>query len=139
MNIWAQKKKKTRLWKRQSSCEVDDEIGGEVAGSDGAGVGDELAAAENAGAGGDEGGAELDDDVEEVEGVGDGAEEGDENAEAEVDLHAGGAADFGEVEVEGVEEHGDEAGDEEDVVPFRHELRSGVQDLVPPRDLLAEG
>lgn len=74
-------------------------------------------------------------DVEEVE---DGAEEGDDDAEAHVDFHAGGAADAGEEEVDGVEEEAHDADDEEDVVPEGHAFGSRVLDLVPPGDLLPE-
>lgn len=66
----------------------------------------------------------------EVEEVGDGAEEGDKDAEFEVDVEAGRAADGGEVKVEGVEEEGNNAGDEEDAVPSEDNLTAGVKDLV---------
>lgn len=64
----------------------------------------------------------------EVQEVGDGAEEGDEDAELEVHVEAGGAADGGDVEVEGVEEEGDEAGDEEYASPLEDELAAGIED-----------
>ena len=68
--------------------------------------------------------------------IDDAAEEGNDDAEADVDFYADAAADFGEEEVEGVEEEGGEAGHEEDVVPLVYEFASGVEDLVPPRLLV---
>ncbi|KAG6395965.1 hypothetical protein SASPL_142099 [Salvia splendens] len=121
------------LGEGEGGGEVDDEVGLEVAEGDLAGVHDELAAAEDAGAGGDEGHAELHEEVEEVEEVGDGAEVGDEDGGGDVDVHAGGAVlNVGEVEVEGVDEEGDQARDQEDVVPQIDDVAVGVQDLVVP-------
>lgn len=129
----------THLGKRKCGGQINQEVGFEVVHGNGTRVGDGLAAAEDPGTWGDESGAELHDHVEEVEEVGDGAEEGDEDAEAEVDVHAGGSGDDGEEEVERVDEHGEEAADEEDLVPSGHEVRSRVEDLVPPRYLLPQG
>lgn len=121
------KNKKLNLWsihlgERQRGSEINQEIRPQIPGGDGGRVDDKVAAAEDTRAGSDKGGAKLHDHVEEVEEVGDGPEEGDEDAEADVDLHAGGTADDGEVEVERVEEQGEEGGDEEDVVPLCDEL-----------------
>lgn len=120
------------LRERDGGSEVDDEIRLEVAHGDFAGVGDELAAAEDSRIGGDEGGAELHDHVEDVEEVGEGAEDGDDDAEAGVGVEAGGAADGGEEEVERVDEEGEKARHEEHPVPIRNDVAVGVQDLVPP-------
>lgn len=120
------------LRQRKRCAQIDKEIGFQVAHGDLPGVHDELAAAENPRAGGNEGGAELYEDVEDEEEIGDGAEEGDGDAQAEVGGEAGGAGDRGEVEVERVDEEGDEAGDEEDVVPVGHNVAVWGQDLVPP-------
>lgn len=70
--------------------------------------------------------------MEGEEEIGDGAEEGDDNAQVDVEGDAGGAGDGGEVEVEGVDEEGDEAGDEEEVVPVGYDVAVRGQDLVPP-------
>ncbi|KAG6398245.1 hypothetical protein SASPL_139700 [Salvia splendens] len=121
------------LGEGEGGGEVDDEVGFEVAEGDLAGVHDELAAAEDARAGGDEGHAELHEEVEEVEEVGDGAEVGDEDGGGDVDVHAGGAVlNVGEVEVEGVDEEGNEARDQEDVIPEIDNVAVGVEDLVVP-------
>jgi len=109
--------------------EVDDEVVLEVADGDLVGVPDELAAAEDAGAGRDEGDAELEDHVGEVEEVGEGADGGDEDADAHVHGDAGGeAVGVEEVEVERVDEEADEAGDEEEAVPPEHDVVARVED-----------
>lgn len=63
-----------------------------------------------------------------IEEVSDGAEEGDNDAEIDVDADAGGAADVEEVEVEGIDEEADEAGDEKDAVPAKNSVAAGVED-----------
>lgn len=70
--------------------------------------------------------------MEEVEDIGDGAEEGDRGCEADVDGEARGAADVRSVEIERIEEEGEDGGDEEDVVPVGDDVAVRVQDLVPP-------
>ena len=108
--------------------EVDDEVVLEVADGDLIGVPDELAAAEDAGAGGDERGAELEDHVREVEEVGEGAHDGDGDADAHVHRDAGVGAGEEEVEVHGVDEEADHAGDEEEAVPAEDDLVPRVED-----------
>ncbi len=92
------------LVERQRGGEINEEIGLQIADGDGGSVHDKLTTAEDAGAGGDKGGAELQDHVEKMEEVGDGPEDGDKDAEGEVYCHAGGAADAGDEEIERVEE-----------------------------------
>ncbi|KAK2999628.1 hypothetical protein RJ639_023262 [Escallonia herrerae] len=67
-----------------------------------------------------------------VRGINDATPEGDEDAEVGVHDHAAGAH-LGEEEVEGVDEEGAEAGDEEDVVPSVDEIAARVEHLPPPR------
>lgn len=74
--------------------------------------------------------------MEEVSG---GSQEGDEDAQSKVDLHAGGAADDRDEEVERVEEQGEEGGNEEEVIPSGDELGARVEDLAPPGDLAVKG
>lgn len=96
---------------------VDEEVPPDVPLGNEVGVDDQVPAAEHPGAGGDIGGSELDDDVAHVEEVGNGAADGDEDGDVGLDLHAEGAPDVELVEVEGVDEEGHEAGEEEDAVP----------------------
>lgn len=117
LNLWS-----IHLWERQRGSEINQKIGPEIPGSDGRRVDDKVAAAKDPRAGSHKGGAKLHEHVEEVEEVGNGPEEGDEDAKAHVDLHAGWTADDGKVEVERVEEQGEEGGHEEDVVPFGDDL-----------------
>lgn len=120
------------LGQRDGGGEVDDEIGSQVTGSDFPGIHDEVTAAEDSRIGGDEGGAELHDHVEEVEEVGEGAEHVEETAEAAIGLEASRAADGGEEEVERVDEEREKAGDEEDLVPVSNNVAVWVEDLVMP-------
>lgn len=126
------------LWERQRGGEINQEIRPEIPRSDGRRVDDKVSAAKDPRAGCDKGGAKLHEHVEEVEEVGDSPEEGDEDAKAHVDLHTGWTANDGEVEVERVEEQGEEGGHKEDVVPLGDELGPRVQDQAPPRDLAPE-
>lgn len=120
------------LRNRKSGSEINDEVGLEIPDGDLSGVHDKIAAAENPRAGGDEGGAELDEHVEEVEEVGEGADEGDDDGEAVVGREAGVAFDEGEVEVERVDEERNNADYEEDVVPDGYNVGVRVQNLVAP-------
>lgn len=120
------------LGERDGGGEVNDEIRLEVTHGNFSGVHDEVAAAEDSRVGGDEGGAELHEHVEDVEEVSEGAEDGDDDAEFGVGLQAGGATHGGEEEVERVDEEGEEACHEEHLVPIRHDVAVGVQYLVPP-------
>lgn len=129
----------THLRQRKGGEEINGEIGAEVARSDLARIGDEVLAAVDAGEGRDKSCPELEDHVEEEEEVGDGARERDEHAEDDVGLHAGLVPGDGEVEVERVQEQCHDAHVEERAVPSRHEPRTWVEDLVPPRDFLPEG
>lgn len=112
--------------------EVDKEVPLQVADGDLSGVHDQLATAENPRTRGDEGGAELHKHVEEEEAVRDGANEGDCDAQVAVRGQAGWATDGGEEEIERVYEEGDDAGDEEDVVPVGYDVAVGREDLVAP-------
>lgn len=64
----------------------------------------------------------------EVHGVGHGSEDGDGEDHVGVDGHAAVAGDVENVEVEGIYEEGEEAGDEEDAVPLGDDAAAGVQD-----------
>jgi len=120
------------LGERDGGGEVNDKIGSEVTRGDFAGVHDEVTAAEDSRVGGDEGGTELHEHVEDVEEVSEGADDGDDDAEFGVGLQAGGATHCGEEEVERVDEEGEEACHEKHLVPIRHDVAVGVQYLVPP-------
>lgn len=76
--------------------------------------------------------------MEDEEQIGEGAEESDEDAEGNINLHAILFANDGEIEVERIEEEGDEAGVEEGAVPSVDESGFGIEDLIPPGDLLPE-
>jgi hypothetical protein len=119
----------------QHGDEVDPEVFSEVARGDLGGVGDELPAAEDAGRGGDERGAELEVHVHDVEEVGDGAEDGDGFLEPGRDADAGvGVVDVGEVVEERVHEHGHQArADEEGVPPLQLQARRVQVRLPAPR------
>lgn len=119
-----------RYW--NGGSKIDDEVGFQVADGNLAGVHDELAAAENPRTGIDVGGTEFDDHVEEVEEIGEGAEAGDDDGEFVVGGQASGAVDVGKVEVERVDEEGEDANDEEDVVPVGYDVAVRVEDLVVP-------
>ncbi|KAL6960625.1 hypothetical protein U1Q18_038389 [Sarracenia purpurea var. burkii] len=112
--------------------EIDDEIRFQVAHGNLVSVHDELAPAENPRTRGDKSCAKLHEHVQQVEEIGERTEEGDGDAQTGVVAHASGAADVREVEVEGVDEESDEAGDEEDVVPQGDDLAVGIEDLVAP-------
>lgn len=120
------------LWQWKSGGEIYHEIRPQIPVGYLPCVHDELAPAEDPRVRGDEGGPELHDDVEEVEEVGDGAEHRDQDLEVGVGGEAGGAAHHGEEEVEWVDEEGDEAGQEEDVVPEGDNVAVGLEDLVVP-------
>lgn len=111
---------------------MNNEISLEVSHGDFSGIHDEFAPAKDPGTRGDESGAELHENVEEVEEVGEGAEEGDGPGGVVVSGHAGGATDVRQVEVEGIDKEGDEASDEEHVVPPVDDFPVGVEDLIPP-------
>ena len=128
----------TNLGKRQRRDEIDEEIGAQVAGGDHPGVQNELALAENPGAGRDEGGAELDHHVQEVEGVGERAEARDDDPQPEVRVHAlrgrgrgrgspRGDEHRGQVEEERVDEEREQARYQEELVPFPRGMSSGIQ------------
>lgn len=70
--------------------------------------------------------------MEEVEEIGEGAEAGDDDGEFVVGGQASGAVDVGKVEVERVDEEGEDANDEEDVVPVGYDVAVRVEDLVVP-------
>lgn len=70
--------------------------------------------------------------MEEVEEIGEGAEAGDDDSEFVVGGQASGAVDVGKVEVERVDEEGEDANDEEDVVPVGYDVAVRVEDLVVP-------
>lgn len=116
------------LGNREHGGEIDDEIVLEVSDGDLVGVPDELAASEDARAGRNESRAELEDHVREVEEVGDGAHGGDGDADAHVHLDARLPFGVEEVEVHGVDEEADHAGDEEKAVPVKDDVVAGVED-----------
>lgn len=120
------------LGDRKGGGKIDNEVGLQVADGNQVGVHDEVTAAENPSAGIDIGGAELDDHVEEVEEVGERAEAGDDDGELVVGGQASCVADPRQVEIERVDEEGQNAYDEEDVVPMRYDIAVGVEDLVVP-------
>lgn len=67
--------------------------------------------------------------MEQVEQIGEGTEERDGDAEGGVSGHTGGATDVREEEVEWVDEEGNEACDEEHMVPLGHQVAVRVEDL----------
>ena len=96
------------------------------------GVHNELAPAEDPGARGNEGSAELEENVEEVEEVGEGAVVGDADGGFVFGGHASHFTDVGEVEIERIDEERDEASYEEKMVPPVDNVAAGVQNLVAP-------
>lgn len=70
--------------------------------------------------------------MENVKEVSEGAEVGDCDGGFVIGGHASLAADVGEVEIERVYREGDEAGDEEDMVPKVDNVAAGIQDPVSP-------
>lgn len=97
--------------------------------SDGSGVPDELAAADDEGLAGDVGEAELEQDVAQVRDVGEGPERGDGGGEAGVHVEAGlaGAADGERVEEERVDRQRGGPAQQDPPVPALHALAPRVQ------------
>lgn len=116
------------LWEGEAGPSVEPEVPAEVAGPDLCRVADEVASAEDAGARRDKGDAELEDDVADVHDVGYGTKEGEGADDVPVHGDAAVAADVEDVEVEGIGEEGDEAGEEEDAVPSGDDSAAGVED-----------
>ncbi|BAS86477.1 Os03g0758250, partial [Oryza sativa Japonica Group] len=127
------------LWDGQDDEEIEPEAleGAGVVSGDGAGVPDELAAADDEGLAGDVGDAELEEDVGEVRQVGGGAERRDGGGEAGVHVHARlpGAADGERVEEERVHRQRGGAGQQDPPVPPLHALAPRVEHRAehPPR------
>lgn len=70
--------------------------------------------------------------MEEEAEVREGAEEGDDDGQVDVGGEASGAPNVREEEVERVYEEGNEAGEEEEVVPMGYDVAVRGKDLVPP-------
>lgn len=126
------------LRKRKHGGNIDDEIALQVLHSDLSRIPNELTASKNSRAPRDEGRSEFHENVQEVEEIGHRAEERDRRGESDVDGETRGAADVRSVEIERIEEEGEDGGDEEDVVPVGDDAAVRVQDLMPPwKDLAA--
>lgn len=128
------------LRKRKNSENIDDEMRGQVTHSDLPRVLDEDASPEDARGRSDEAGTELEDDVDEVEDIGAGAEDAGGYLHLVVEAEALlGVVDDGDVEEERVERDGDDAGEDEDLVPFLEEGSLRVEDLAARIDRFGEG
>lgn len=119
------------LWKRENSKNVDDEMRGQVTSSDLSLVLDENTSPKDTRRRSDEAGAKLEDDVDHVEDVGEGAQDAGGDLHLLVAAEAFlGVVDHGDVEEERVERDGDDASQDEDLVPSLKERSLRVEDFV---------
>lgn len=97
-------------------------------------ISDELSAAKDTGARGDEGDAELEEKISEIAKIEHGTKDSDNDHDMNIDLEAASATDEEDEEIEGIDEKGERGEEKKDLVPADDDAAAWIEDAVVPGD-----